>query len=138
MRSLVAGAGLEGQIVVESAGTAAYHIGELPDRRSREAAKTRNLTLTSRARQFARADWDRLDYVVAMDRQNYEHLAASAPNAAARAKLRLLRAFDPDAPADAEVPDPFHGGADGFEEVLDLCEAACEGLLAHIRREHRL
>jgi protein-tyrosine phosphatase len=138
MRRLVQEARLDGRLVVESAGTLGYHAGDPPDRRSRAAARARGLELTSRARQFTPADWDRFDYVVAMDQQNFDDLAASAPNVQARAKLSMLRAFDPASPPGAAVPDPYHGGPDGFEQVLDLCQAACAGLLAQIRREHAL
>jgi protein-tyrosine phosphatase len=135
MRSWVARAGLERQIGIESAGTEGYHVGALPDRRARAAARARGLELTSRARQFTRDDWRRFTYVLAMDRQNLAALTALAPDAAARDKLRLFRSFDPDAPEGAEVPDPYYGGPEGFEHVLDLCEAAANGLLAHLRRE---
>ena len=69
---------------------------------------------------------------------NRDELLRLARGDADRAKVRLLRSFDPAAPPDAEVPDPYYGGPSGFEEVFDLCEAACRGLLAHLRREHRL
>jgi protein-tyrosine phosphatase len=138
MRSLLASAQLGHRVSVESAGTQGHHQGELPDRRSRAAAQRRKIELSSRARQFTSADWQRFDYVLAMDRQNFEHLAASAPNAATTAKLRLFRDFDPAAPAGAEVPDPYYGGPEGFEHVLDLCQAAAEGLLRHLRQEHGL
>lgn len=138
MRSLVQAAGLHDSVRVESAGTAAYHAGELPDRRSRAAASSRQIELSSRARQFTSEDWARFDYVLAMDRANFEELVETAPDGAARAKLSLLRAFDPASRPGAEVPDPYSGGPAGFEEVLDLCEAACAGLLEHLRREHRL
>jgi protein-tyrosine phosphatase len=137
-RGLLRKAGLEQKVTVESAGTAGYHSGALPDRRSRAAARARGLELSSRARQFAEQDWQRFDYVLAMDQENFNVLAASAPNAAAHAKLRLFRSFDPEAPPGAEVPDPYHGGAEGFEHVLDLCEAASAGLLAHLREQHAL
>jgi protein-tyrosine phosphatase len=138
VRHLLQQAGLEDRVWVESAGTMGYHSGEPPDRRSRAAAKRRGVELASRARQFAREDWQRFDYVLAMDQANFEALEASAPDAAARAKLRLFRSFDPGAPPEAEVPDPYYGGSDGFEQVLDLCEAAGRGLLEHLRREHGL
>ena len=138
MRSLLARSGLDERVVVESAGTGGYHVGALPDRRARAAAQARGLDLSSRARQFRPDDWARCDYVLAMDQQNFDDLATSAPDSRAQAKLRLLRAFDPQSPPGAPVPDPYHGGPDGFEHVLDLCEAACEGLLAHLRREHSL
>lgn len=138
MRSLVRSSSLQERIHVESAGTAAYHAGELPDRRSRAAASSRRIELSSRARQFTPEDWERFDYVLAMDRANFDELAEAAPHDAARAKLSLLLAFNPASKPGAEVPDPYSGGPAGFEEVLDLCEAACAGLLAHLRREHRL
>jgi protein-tyrosine phosphatase len=138
MKSLLRRAGLEDRVAVESAGTAGYHTGDLPDRRSRAAAKARGITLGSRAQQFTRSDFERFDYVLAMDAQNLSNLSALAPSEAARQKLRLLRYFDPASPAGAAVPDPYHGEADGFEQVLDLCEAACAGLLEHLRREHGL
>jgi low molecular weight protein-tyrosine phosphatase len=129
---------LDGAVAVESAGTAGYHAGELPDRRARAAAKARGLVLESRARQFLASDFARLDYVVAMDEENLSNLEALAPDAAARSKLRLLRSFDPAAPPGAAVPDPYYGGEDGFSHVLDLCEAACSGLIEHLRREFSL
>jgi protein-tyrosine phosphatase len=138
MRGLLQREGLDARVLVESAGTAGYHVGELPDRRARAAAKLRGVALESRARQFRAADFARLDYVLAMDAENVSILEAIAPDAAARAKVRLLRSFDPEAPAGAAVPDPYYGGDDGFEHVLSLCERACSGLIAHLRREHAL
>lgn len=136
MRAVLVREGLAEAVLVESAGTADYHTGELPDPRSRAAAQARGVPLTSRARQFVASDFARLDHVLAMDAENVRNLSRIAPDAAARAKIRLLRSFDPDAPPGAPVPDPYHGGEDAFEEVLDLCEAACQGLLEHLRREH--
>jgi low molecular weight protein-tyrosine phosphatase len=138
MRAVLHREGLERRVAVQSAGTADYHVGDLPDRRTRSAAKARGLSLDSRAQQFTAADFERFDYVLAMDEANVRDLHAIAPDAEARAKVRLFRSFDPASPPGAAVPDPYHGGADGFEQVLDLCEAACEGLLEHLRREHRL
>jgi protein-tyrosine phosphatase len=135
MRHLVREAGLEHRIKVESAGTAGYHCGDAPDRRARAAAKRRGIEVSGAARQFQRSDWQRCDYVLAMDHSNHEDLAAIAPPEA-RAKLHLLRSFDPASPAGADVPDPYYGGDDGFDHVLDLCIAACKPLLERIRREH--
>jgi protein-tyrosine phosphatase len=129
---------LSQQVSVESAGTADYHTGALPDRRARSAAKARGVALESRARQFLVEDFERLDYVLAMDAENERNLKRLAPDARARAKVRLLRSFDPSAPPGAPVPDPYYGGDDGFEHVLDLCEAACSGLIDYLRCEHRL
>lgn len=138
VRGLLRKAGLEQKVVVESAGTGDWHVGALPDRRARAAAQLRGIDLVSRARQFVRADWQRLDYVLAMDQANFDALREAAPDEAARAKLRLFRSFDPAAPPGAEVPDPYYGGPEGFEHVLDLCEAAGVGLIEALRREHGL
>lgn len=137
MLHLIRERGLEDHITVDSAGTAAYHAGERADRRSREAALRRGIELPSRARHFEAADFERFDYVVAMDRSNHEDLWELAA-AHEREKLHLLRAFDPASPARAEVPDPYYGGGNGFELVLDLCHAACVGLLEVIIERHGL
>jgi protein-tyrosine phosphatase len=137
MRHLVERAKLGDRVQVDSAGTAAYHSGELPDARARAAAKARGITVGGRARQFRANDWEEFEYVLAMDRDNFDDLQRSAPAIHAR-KLFLLRHFDPSSPKGASVPDPYYGGADGFDEVLDLCEAACQGLLEHLRAERGL
>jgi protein-tyrosine phosphatase len=126
-------------IEVESAGTGAWHAGELRDRRSRALGERRGIPLAGRARQFTAADFERFDHVVAMDRQNLADLRALAPDAASRAKVTLLRAYEPAGPragaeADLDVPDPYHGGEDGFDRVFDICLSACRALLARIRQ----
>jgi protein-tyrosine phosphatase len=136
MRSLVAAAGLGDRIAVESAGTGDWHVGHPRDRRSSAVGQARGVPLTGVARQFTARDFDDYDHVIAMDRSNRDDLLAMARNAADRAKVRLLRSFDPSAPPDAEVPDPYYGGPRGFEDVFDLCECACRGLLEHLRAAH--
>jgi protein-tyrosine phosphatase len=136
MRHLVRQAGLEAEIQVDSAGTIAYHAGEPPDRRAQQAARARGMRLSGSARKFSRGDWSRFDYVLAMDRDNYDDLAATAPAGAVGTRLRMLRSFDPASGPTDPVPDPYYGGEHGFDDVLDLCEAACRGLLDHLRREH--
>lgn len=143
MKALVRDAGLADQIVVKSAGTGGWHVGEAADPRSRAAARARGVELTSRAAQFTLADFDRFDYVLAMDRSNHRALLDLARNQAAKDKVHLLRWFDPaiapDSTAeDADVPDPYYGGPGGFDQVLDMCERACQGLLAHVRQHHGL
>jgi len=135
MRDVVAKDGLSDLVDVDSAGTGDWHVGEPPDARSVEAAKRRGITVSGRARQFQDRDWDVFDYVIAMDRSNYEALARSAPLGVAEKKLALLRSFDPASPPNADVPDPYYT-RDGFDEVIDLCIAACNPLLQHIRRTH--
>jgi protein-tyrosine phosphatase len=136
MERLVAEAGLGAAIEIDSAGTGAYHVGELPDERSRAAARGRGIELTHLARQFTAADLDRFDLVVAMDGQNLHRLRQLA-GGRADPPIVLLRSFDSTAAPDAEVPDPWAGGDDGFEQVLDQCERACAGLLAHVREQLR-
>ena len=82
-------------------------------------------------------DFEFFDYVVAMDRSNLNDLLRLAPDDAGQAKVVLFRNYDPDSPRDADVPDPYYGEGDGFEAVIDVCEAACRGLLQHIRKNHR-
>lgn len=138
MRHLVREAGLESKIQVDSAGTAGYHTGEPPDQRARAAGARRGIEIAGSARQFRRSDWSRFDYVLALDRTNRDDLARTAPSADVLEKLHLLRSFDPAAPPEASVPDPYYGGDDGFDLVLDLCLAACRPLLERIRGEHGL
>jgi protein-tyrosine phosphatase len=138
MRHLVERAGLSDAIDVESAGTGTWHLGERADRRARETAEGRGVMLNGRAQQFSAPDFDRLDYILVMDVAIKNALARLTTSDEARAKLHLLRAFDPASPPDAPVPDPYYGGPDGFENVFDICDAACRGLLDHIRREHHL
>lgn len=138
MRHLVREAGLENAIRVDSAGTGSWHVGESPDRRACAAGRKRGIEVSGAARQFRRADFDRFDYVVAMDSANYDDLVDLSPNAAASDKIHLLRSFDPGSPANASVPDPYYGGAEGFDEVVELCLLACRALLERIRREHSL
>jgi len=132
MARLLERAGLVERVELDSAGTGGWHAGELPDPRTRDAARRRGLELTHRARKLQRADLDRFDLVLVMDDDNLRHVTTMAAQGA-RAEIRLLRSFDPAAPAGAIVPDPYEGGRAGFDEVLDICERACEGLLAHVR-----
>jgi protein-tyrosine phosphatase len=135
MRHVLEREGLASAVLIDSAGTDAYHAGELPDQRAREAAQRRGIQLVHRARRILPSDFARFDYLLAMDAENLSILQVRAP-ADARAKIFLLRSFDPSAPPDAEVPDPYYGGDDGFEQVLDMVERAAHGLLEHLRRAH--
>ena len=134
-RKMVEEVRLDHCIAVDSAGTAGYHEGELSDPRSRSAGRQRGYDLNGRARQFTREDFANFDYILAMDQENLRALQTLAPNAAAKAKVRLLRSFDPSAELGAEVPDPYYGGSDGFNLVIDICERACRGLLDHLKRD---
>jgi len=138
MRHLVRQVGLESAIEIDSAGTGAWHVGESRDERSHSVGLRRGMPLSGEARQFRPSDFARFDYVLALDRENFADLVRLAPDAESRAKVHLLREFDPDSPPDADVPDPYYGNVDGFERVFDICEAACRGLLDHVRRTHGL
>jgi protein-tyrosine phosphatase len=135
MRRLVADAGLEGAVAIESAGTGGWHAGEPPDARATAAAARRGIALAGVARQVTEEDFEGFDLILAMDRQNLRELRAIAPESRARAEVRLLREFDPGSAGgeDLDVPDPYYGGARGFDTVLDLVAAACRGLLDDLR-----
>jgi protein-tyrosine phosphatase len=140
MRDLVTREGLDGAIEIDSAGTGAWHLGEPPDPRSTAAAKARGIVMEGAARQVTDADFEAYDLLLAADEQNVAALRAVAPDDGAAAKVVLLRAFDPAAVAagDVEVPDPYYGGASGFDDVLDMVDAACRGLLERLRTERRV
>lgn len=129
--------GLSDHVRVDSAGTAAYHVGNGADSRSIRHAQKRGIALPSRARQFKAGDFERFDYVLAMDSQNLVNLL-SLSQGRHDDKLHLLRDFDPDSPPGSSVPDPYYGGEQGFEEVLDLCFSSCEGLIDHLLEAHEL
>lgn len=136
-RAALAREGLVDLVEVDSAGTAAYHEGERADSRSRSFAKKRGYELSSIARQFKSEDFERFDYVLAMDQQNLTDLQQTASRTKSRIKhLGLFRAFDETAKEGSGVPDPYYGGDRGFDEVLDQCERACAGLIRHLRQHH--
>ena len=119
-------------IEIDSAGTAGYHIGNPPDQRTRAAALRRGYDMSAlRARIVVPDDFGRFDLILAMDRENLQVLNRRAPPAA-RDRIRLFLEFAPEATV-TEVPDPYYGDANGFEEVLDLVEMASRGLLQHLR-----
>jgi protein-tyrosine phosphatase len=121
------------QLEVDSAGTHDYHVGEPPDPRAVKAASRRGLDLSGlRARQVDEADFERFDLILAMDRLNHAMLLERSPPEH-HGRIRLLLEFA-DAAAGLDVPDPYYGGAKGFEEVHDLVEEAAAGLLAELRR----
>jgi len=120
-------AGLSGRLHIDSAGTHAYHTGEQPDRRARAAAERRGMSLEGiKARRVVTDDFEHFDYIIAMDEDNLVRLRDEAPTEH-RAELRLFLEFG--ASDEREVPDPYYGGAAGFERVLDLVEEASRGLL---------
>jgi protein-tyrosine phosphatase len=138
-QELVNRAGLQTSFSIDSAGTAAYHSGELADARSRQEAEGRGVPIRSVARQFLSADFARFEYVIAMDRANLMELQRLPGARQFTGTLALFRAFDPGSDihnrAQSDVPDPYYGGVDGFATVFELCEASARGLLDHIQRE---
>lgn len=131
-RRLVAEEGLERLVHIDSAGTHDYHIGAPPDRRAQAAAAGRGYDLSDlRGRQVARSDFSEFDYLLAMDNDNLANLQRHCPSEQ-RHKLRLFLSFS-ERFKDQEVPDPYYGGAKGFDQVLDMVEDAAQGLLQAIR-----
>lgn len=122
--------GLQAQFAVDSAGTGGYHAGEAPDRRAQAAARRRGYDLSAqRARAVRSADFQEFDLILAVDRSNLENLLRVAP-ANCAAQIRLFMSYAPSWPA--EVPDPYFGGDQGFERVLDMLEAASAALLDEV------
>jgi protein-tyrosine phosphatase len=130
-------AGLAGAVEVDSAGLGDWHVGEDVDTRSAAALRARGYPVwVHEAKQFGPSDFAGRDLVVALDGGHERALLGLAPTAADRAKVRMLRSYDPAGavdPAGLDVPDPYYGGERGFEHVLDLVEAACAGLLAEVQ-----
>lgn len=136
-RHKVATRGLVQRIETDSAGTHAYHIGHSPDRRAQAHALQRGYDLAAlRARQVVSEDFTRFDYVLAMDWDNHALLESQCVPAA-RHKIRLLMQFARKFPDQQIVPDPYYGGAAGFEAVLDYIEDACDGLIDVIVERNR-
>ncbi len=134
-RNMVAEQGLENEIEIDSAGTAAYHIGKHPDMRSMEVARNRGIEMLDlRARKVDFGDFYQYDYILAMDDENYHNLMEMAlPEHHDKIQMFLDYSQDYD---EREVPDPYYGGAQGFEHVFNLVGSASEGLLEHIKKRH--
>ncbi len=134
-RAMVEREGLADRIHTDSAGTIAYHVGEPPDRRARETAEKRGIDLNDlRARKVLAEDFERFDYLLAMDRDNYQNLMEICPPGF-EDRLHLFMDFAPQR-AEKEVPDPYYGGVAGFDRVFDMVEDASRGLLEHILDRH--
>lgn len=135
LRARLRAAGLDRHVEVDSAGTHGYHAGEPPDRRAQKHAASRGYDLSKlRARRVVPADFERFDWVLAMDADNLERLRELRPEGA-QARLGLLMEHARRHADVREVPDPYYGPPAGFERVLDLVEDACEGLLLRLRDE---
>ena len=140
-RQVVAEAGLSGQIECDSAGTASYHTGQLPDIRTRQNTLTHNLTLTHRARRMTGEDLARFTYIIAMDEANFENVMKLSQRSVGLTHddtIFLLREFDPAVSDQPNVPDPYYEGPDVFEEVYQIVYRCCGELLTYLRQQHTL
>ena len=133
MQSKVAEAGLSHWIECDSAGTIDYHTGQLSDQRMRAAASKRGYELTSRARQVQVSDLTDFDHILTMDAQNYQEVLKLDPQGRHREKIRAFCDYVPQQDV-MEVPDPYYGGQQGFDDVLDLLEAGCDQFLSELTR----
>ncbi|MGW2617907.1 low molecular weight protein-tyrosine-phosphatase [Streptomyces sp. NPDC001500] len=134
-RARVEEAGLDALVEVDSAGTGDWHEGEKADSRAQSVLKEHGYALDHTARRFESSWFARLDLVIALDLGHLTALRRLAPTGKDAAKVRLLRSYDPAAGDDLDVPDPYYGGRDGFEECLEMVEAASSGLLAAVRED---
>ncbi len=136
-REKVQARGLDHVFHIDSSGTGDYHIGELPDPRTRANAEENGLELTSRARQFHRGDYDEFTYIIPMDSSNRSNIHQLDPDGRYREKVILMRYFDPHDP-EADVPDPYFGGKDGFQNVFTILDRSTENLLDWLINQHDL
>ena len=125
---------LQDVITVDSAGTSAYHVGERADVRSRECAHKRGYELPSRARQFTMPDFEKFDYIIAMDQSNRRNLLQSSTEKQ-RHKIYTFRQFEEGMDSKSDVPDPYYGGPSGFDNVLDICERGCDSLIEFLKKQ---
>ena len=135
LRNQIKKQGLSGHIKVDSCGTSAYHIGEIPHPDTRKAAAEAGIKLEHRARQFTPFDLERFDFILAMDRHNYEDVLAATSSEEERSRVFMYRKFDPevDGTRIPDVPDPYYGGFAGFREVQSIVERTSESILEWIR-----
>ncbi|NER47445.1 MAG: low molecular weight phosphotyrosine protein phosphatase [Symploca sp. SIO1A3] len=131
MNHLIEEAGLSDSIVCDSAGTSSYHIGSPPDRRMAAAAKNRGIILKGQARQFQQSDFEEFDLILAMDRDNYQDILFLDSQGKYQDRVKLICDFASHH-QEREVPDPYYGGTEGFNKVIDLLLDACEGLLQNL------
>ncbi|CAN5878579.1 low molecular weight protein-tyrosine-phosphatase [soil metagenome] len=126
--------GVEQRFEIDSAGTSAYHAGSPPDARSAQVARARGVEVSGSARQLAADDLRRFDYIIAMDAENLAEIERLRTRAGGAARVHRLREWDPRQDG-SDVPDPYYGGARGFEEVHDIVERSCAALLDHLLQE---
>lgn len=132
-RALVSEAGLEDRFDIDSAGTSGWHVGEPPDARTAAVARRRGVEVTGTSRKVKHNDLESFAHILAMDTDNLEELVRLAERAGSGADIRRLRDYDPGADGKRDVPDPYYGGARGFENVHDIVERSCRALLEDLR-----
>ena len=137
MNKFIKRAGLENEIKCDSAGTIAYHEGEPADARMKRHAIGRGYRLTSIARRFREPDFETFDYIIAMDKSNYSDLHSFDTEKKYSDKIFMMTDFASNGKY-SEVPDPYYGGPEGFENVLDILEDSCAGLLEKIKKENNI
>lgn len=137
MNHLIDQANLSDRIICDSAGTSSYHIGSPPDRRMTQAANQRGIKMAGKARQFKRDDFEQFDLILAMDQDNYQNILYLDPSGKYRYKVKLMCEFCRHHTL-KEVPDPYYGGAEGFNQVIDLLLDSCAGLLEFVIQEQGL
>ena len=137
MRHLVEIHGMQHDIKVDSAGIGSWHVGDLPDPRMRTLGKKHGYLFTSRARQFVVEDFDRYQLIVAMDQENVMDLKSKSRTPYDKAKIVCMADYLRHHPMHKTVPDPYYGGEQGFELVIDLLEDACQGLLESLMKKNR-
>ena len=123
--------GLQSYFYIDSAGTSAYHIGEPANSKSQWVANQQGVKLHSKARRFEPADLEEFDLILAMDSENYSNIIRLDKNGSDAEKIKMMRDFEPK-PDSRDVPDPYYGGMDGFQNVFDVIMRSCEGLLDEI------
>ncbi len=132
MKHMIEQSDLPFDIAVDSAGIGGWHAGELPDRRMRARAQLRGYTLDNRARQFQKADFDRFDYLIVMDEENYREISSRANSTEMKEKVLRMRDFFRQYKGQKTVPDPYYGDENDFDFALDLIEDGCKGLLERL------
>lgn len=130
LKTKLTDAGLDKEVFVDSAGTSGYHEGDIADERMQSHAVKRGFNLTSISRQIRPADYDRFDYIIAMDRNNYQNLMNKAYTPEHKQKISMMTDFSQTHSGD--VPDPYYGGSQGFEDVLDILEDSVDGLIREL------
>ena len=133
-RHLTQDKGVEEKYQLDSAGTSAYHVGELPDHRMRQVAQEKGFQYTGKARQYKRSEFDQHDLTIVMDRSNLQILSSWASPEEEK-KIHMMREFDPQGSANLDVPDPYYGGLDGFAKTFEIVKRSCQGLLEVLESE---